>query len=53
MLVFESAKAFLKLREYRKLVVEEKIHTFIDFDVYKNLKDGEDYETSFCRMMRS
>ena len=37
-------KAFFKFQEYKKLVYEESIHTFVDFDVYKNLKDSEDFE---------
>ena len=52
MLVFESVKAIFKLKEYRRLVNTENIHTFIDFDVYKNLKDAEEYEVGFCKMLR-
>lgn len=50
--MFESVKALFKLREYRRLVNTENIHTFIDFDVYKNLKDAEEYEAGFCKMQR-
>ena len=38
-LAFESVKALLRLQEYRRLVSEEKIHTFVEFEVYKNIKD--------------
>jgi hypothetical protein len=38
-LVFESLKAFLRLREYRRLVSEERIHTYVEFETYKNIKD--------------
>jgi hypothetical protein len=43
-LAFETVKAFFKFQEYKKLVYEESIHTFVDFDAYKNLKDSEDFE---------
>jgi hypothetical protein len=52
-LVFESIKAVLRLKEYRELITEEKIKTYVDFDTYKNLKETEAYEQSLCKMVRS
>lgn len=52
-LVFESLKALLRLKEYRELISEEKIKTYVDFDTYKNLKETEAYEQSLCKMVRS
>jgi len=50
--MFEFVKALFKLKEYRRLANRENIHTYIDFDVYKNLKDAEEYEAGFCKMLR-
>lgn len=53
MLVYEALKALLRLKEYRELIREEKIKTYIDFDTYKHLKETDAYEQSLCKMVRS
>jgi hypothetical protein len=51
--VFEAVKALLRLKEYRDLVKNEKIKTYFDFEVYKNLKETQAFEESLCKMIRS
>lgn len=51
--VFEGVKAMLRLKEYRELVTNEKIKTYVDFDTYKNLKGAQEHEDSLCKMTRS
>lgn len=53
MLVFEIAKAFFKMREYRALVNHEQINVLVDMDSYRNFKASEAYEQSLIKLIRS
>jgi len=37
--VFEAIKSLLKFKEYSRLVKEENIKVYIDFETYKQLKE--------------
>ena len=51
--VFEAVKALLKFKEYSRLVKEENIKVYIDFETYKQLKEVQIYEKSLIKLVRS
>ena len=51
--VFELAKFFLRMREYRSLVRYERINVLIDMEMYSQYKQAQEHEDRLCNLIRS